>query len=199
MRRAIVLPAVAALFAVPALQAQPSTTIVVPSPGEQIALAVQAAPAGMRDGATVMGYNPAGELIRLRAGTNAMICLADDPKEVTFHVSCYHRSLEPFMARGRQLRARTGGATQEQVDSIRLREIRAGRYRIPDRAMLYQLFAPSDSVDVANSVVRSPGRLDVVYLPYATPATTGLSTDPVRRGPWLMYPGKPWAHIMIGS
>lgn len=199
MHRLITLAAALAFFAVPALQAQPSTTLVVPSPGEQIALAVQAAPAAMRDGAMVMGYNPAGELVRLRAGSNAMICLADDPKEVNFHVSCYHRSLEPFMARGRQIRARTPGATREQVDSIRLREIRAGRYRIPDRSMLYQVFAPSDSVDVTSGVVRSPGRLDVVYLPYATPATTGLSTDPVRRGPWLMYPGKPWAHIMIGS
>ena len=170
----------------------------VPSPAEQIALAVQAAPLPFRDAATVFGYNSAGQLVRLRAGSNNIICLADDPAVPNFHVSCYHRSLEPFMARGRELRARPGGATSEQVDSIRARDITGRRYRIPDRSMLYQIFAPSDSVDVRNGRVHSPSYLHVVYLPYATADNTGLSTDPARGTPWLMYPGKPWAHIMIG-
>ena len=30
-----------------------------------------------------------------------MICLADDPNESPrWHVACYHKALEPFMARG---------------------------------------------------------------------------------------------------
>ena len=37
----------------------------------------------------------------------------------------------------------------------------------------------------------------VVYVPYATPESTGLSTTAVSGGPWLMYPGTPGAHIMI--
>ena len=37
----------------------------------------------------------------------------------------------------------------------------------------------------------------VVYTPYATPESTGLSATPVPGGPWLMFPGKPTAHIMI--
>ena len=37
----------------------------------------------------------------------------------------------------------------------------------------------------------------VVYAPFATPESTGLSTTPVPGGPWLMYPGKAGAHIMI--
>lgn len=197
MRGVIVLAGSLALAA-PCLHAQPSTTVAIPTPGEQIVLAIQAAPPAFREGATVLGYNADGQLVRLRAGTNGIICLADDPKAVGFHVSCYHRSLEPFMARGRQLRARPGGATTEVVDSVRLADIRAGRFRIPERAMLYQIFAPSDSVDVRNGRVSSPSFLHVVYLPYATTESTGLSTDPMRGMPWLMYPGKPWAHIMIG-
>ncbi len=180
------------------LAAPPLWSQAAPTAAEQIALAVQAAPRDMRDAATVMGYNSAGELVSLRAGTNAMICLADDPKDQDFHVSCYHRSLEPFMARGRAIRARTGGATREQVDSIRLREIRAGRYRVPDRAMLYQIFAQRDSVDATNARILGHARLDIVYLPNATTASTGLPTQPTRGIPWLMYPGTPWAHIMIG-
>ncbi|HUF64767.1 MAG TPA: hypothetical protein VMM17_02210 [Gemmatimonadaceae bacterium] len=198
MRCLIVLAALAALVAGQSLHAQPVTTVSIPTAGEQIALAVQAAPPAFREGAAVLGYRADGQLVRLRAGSNGIICLADDPKEVNFHASCYHRSLEPFMARGRQLRARPGGATSEVVDSIRLADIRAGRLRVPERAMLYQIFAPSDSVDVRTSSVRSPSYLHVVYLPYATTESTGLSTDPMRGTPWLMYPGKPWAHIMIG-
>jgi hypothetical protein len=169
-----------------------------PTPAEQIALAIQAAPASMREGATVMGYNSGGQLVRLRAGSNDLICLADNAAQPVFHVACYHRSLEPFMARGRQIRARAGGATNEQVDSLRLADIRARRFRIPSGAVLYQIFAPRDSVDVTNATVRSPSHLRVVYLPYATAASTGLSTEPLRGTPWLMDAGKPWAHIMIG-
>jgi hypothetical protein len=186
------------LLAASALSAQPSGTVATPTPGEQIALAIQAAPPAFREGAAVYGYHADGQFVRLRAGTNGIICLADDPKAENFHVSCYHRSLEPFMARGREIRARPGGATAEIVDSVRLSDIRAGRLRVPERAMLYQIFAPADSVNVRNGTVRSPSFLHVVYLPYATAESTGLSTDPMRGTPWLMYPGKPWAHIMIG-
>jgi hypothetical protein len=168
------------------------------TPAEQIALAVQAAPPAFRDGATVLGYNSTGQLVRLRSGTNDLICLADNPAQPVFHVACYHRSLEPFMARGRQIRARAGGATSEQVDSLRLADIRARRFRIPSGATLYQIFAPRDSVDNAAATVRSPSHLRVVYLPYATTASTGLSSEPMRGTPWLMDAGKPWAHIMIG-
>jgi hypothetical protein len=38
----------------------------------------------------------------------------------------------------------------------------------------------------------------VVYIPYATQATTGLPLRPVTNGgPWLMDPGSHRAHIMI--
>jgi len=39
--------------------------------------------------------------------------------------------------------------------------------------------------------------LYVVYIPYMAPATSGLTANPLAGGPWIMYPGKPWAHIMI--
>jgi hypothetical protein len=190
-------PAIALLsVSVAAGAQQPSPS--APTPAEQIALAVQAAPPTLREGAAVLGYNASGQLVRLRPGTNNLICLADDPRGDNFHVSCYHRSLEPFMARGRELRARSGGATSAQVDSIRLADIAARRYRIPERTMLYQIFAPRDSVNVRDGQVRGRSHLHVVYIPYATPESTGLSTDPMRGTPWLMDPGKPWAHIMIG-
>ena len=74
-------------------------------------------PAGTPDeekgGATVYGYSPNKELVVLRKGTNEVICLSDDPPQPGFSVACYHRDLEPFMQRGRELRKE--GKSQEEV------------------------------------------------------------------------------------
>ena len=76
----------------------------IPAADMQIKTAVLAAPKEQRENATVMGYSPKGELVVLRKGSNGMICLADDPGQKGFSVSCYHENLEPFMARGRALK-----------------------------------------------------------------------------------------------
>jgi hypothetical protein len=49
----------------------------------------------------------------------------------------------------------------------------------------------------ATNTITKPYRRYVVYTPYATPESSGLSTMPIPGGPWLMFPGKPSAHIMI--
>jgi hypothetical protein len=188
MRTILLLTGSAALAASAAAQ--------VPSPEIQIAAAVQAAPAPLRDGAAVLGYRNYHRLVTLRAGTNELICLGDDPAVRSWHVACYHRDLEPFMRRGRELEAE--GKARPQIDSTRLAEIQAGTLVMPDgpRA-LYNLYAPAESVDVATGLARNPTVLNVVYLPYATPESTGLPLQPAPGLPWLMAPGKPWAHIMI--
>ena len=171
-------------------------TSAYPSASRQIAAAVSPLPLPLRASATVLGYGAGGKLVTLRRGSNDMICLADDPSQKMYHVACYHRSLEPFMARGRELHARK--LSREAIDSVRLSDVKSGRYAMPSKpAALYQYFAPRDSVDAATGVVNGASYLYVVYTPYATPASTGLTANPVDGGPWIMYPGKPWAHIMI--
>jgi hypothetical protein len=171
-------------------------TVTYATPQRQIAAAVSTMPANLRANATVLGYNTSGKLVTLRKGSNDMICVADDPAQKMFHVACYHRSLEPFMARGRELHARN--VSREAIDSIRLADVKRGRYAMPSKpAALYQYFAPRDSVNGETGVVSGASYLYVVYMAYATPATTGLPASPIEGGPWIMYPGKPWAHIMI--
>jgi hypothetical protein len=160
----------------------------------QIASAVLPAPAEQRDGATVLGYGPDRRLITLREGTGLMVCLADDPADNRFHVACYHRSLEPFMALGRELRSR--GLSPQAMDSARFSEIESGRLRMPPAASLYSITGPAGSYDPAANEVRGGRSLYVVYLPYATAASTGLPTTPARGTPWLMDPGTPKAHVM---
>jgi hypothetical protein len=169
----------------------------VPPPPQQIAAALLAAPKELRPNATVLGYTAEGKLVVLRKGTGPMICLASNPKEKQFHVACYHRSLEPFMARGRALRAE--GVTGDRVDSVRFAEVRAGKLAMPTAAMLYSLTGPAGSFDPATGTAPKAEPLFVVYLPNATAASTGLSAEPVEGGPWIMFPGTPKAHIMLQS
>jgi hypothetical protein len=167
-----------------------------PSAREQIAAAVLPAPEDMRANATVLGYAPNGKLTRLRKGNGALICLASNPKSDRFHVACYQRSLEPFMARGRALRAR--GVKGDQVDSVRFGEVRSGKLSMPRHAaVLYSLTGPAGSFDSATGTAPKAQPLFVVYVPFATAKSTGLSTIPVEHGPWIMDPGTPKAHLMF--
>ena len=168
----------------------------LPPVDQQIAAAVIALPKDMRDGAGVMGYKVAGKLELLRPVKNGMLCLADDPAEKQFHVSCYHNSMEPFMARGRALRA--AGTTAAQVDTVRFAEVKAGKIKMPTApASLYQLFADVNDFNGATASVSKPRSLFVVYVPFATEMSTGLSAKSSEKGPWLMFPGTPKAHIMF--
>src|SRR6185369_8252735 len=96
---------------------------------QQISAAVLPAPAEFRDAATVFGYDAKGKLGVLRQGTGALNCLAPDPAGKDFHVACYAKSMEPFMARGRALRA--SGVKGDAVDSARFAEVRAGKLVMP--------------------------------------------------------------------
>ena len=205
--------AVAALLPAAALaQGTPATPAATPAAAparaaltaeQQIAAAVLPLPEHMRAGATVLGYastatsgaaGGAPALSTLRRGTNAMICLAPDPQGEQFHVACYHRALEPFMARGRALRR--SGVKGEQVDSARFREIAQGKLQMPKSGgMLYTL--TGGTFDPAAGTAEGARFLYVMYLPGATEASSGISAVPSRTGPWLMFPGTPKAHIMF--
>jgi hypothetical protein len=169
-----------------------------PPPDQQVAAAVHAAPDAMQAGAAVKGYNEASELVTLREGSNELICVADEPGDDRFHVACYHKRLEPFMQRGRDLRAE--GVDPAAVDSIRRAEIERGALDLPSHPMaLYSLTGPADSYDAAADSVSGASPLYVVYTPFATGEELGLPTRPTGNVPWLMEPGTPWAHIMITS
>ncbi len=169
----------------------------VPSAEVQIKSAVLAAPEDKRADATVYGYNAKGEFVVLRKGTNEMICLADNPKQKGFSVSCYHKDLEPFMARGRELKA-SGKTTQETFD-IREEEAKSGKLVMPKQASNLQVFsAPDEAFNSATGEVTNGKFRYVVYIPWATAASTGLPTKPEAPGmPWIMNPGTHRAHIMI--
>ena len=180
-----------ALFA----HAQAATpSIPIPPPAQQIAVAVQAAPEDRREGAMVLGYDESGKLGTLRAGTNDIVCLGDDPKAEGINVACYHKDLEPFMARGRELLAK--GVTSKEREETRWKEIESGALKMPREPRTLHVLTGS-GVDPTTNVVKDAYLRWVVYTPFATAETTGLPIRPVPGGPWIMFPGTPTAHIMI--
>lgn len=169
----------------------------IPAAEVQIKTALLAAPTEKRAGAMVYGYSEKGEFIVLQKGTNELICLADDPNQKGLSVSCYHKDLEPFMARGRELKAQ--GKTFQEIFAIREAEAKSGKLMMPKQASNLQVYsAPAEAYNPVTGEVTKGSFRYVVYIPWATAASTGLPTKPEAPGmPWIMDPGTHRAHIMI--
>lgn len=165
----------------------------VPPAAWQIETALMAVPEEFRDGAKVYGYDASGRFATLREGSNAYIALADDPAATGFSTAAYHKDLDPFMARGRQLKAE--GKDFKQIFDIREAEVRAGVLKMPERATLCVF---TGTVNPQTRKIENPYVRYVFYIPFATGETTGLPTTPAPPGhAWLMDPGTHRAHIMI--
>ena len=163
------------------------------SPEEQIAEAILAAPEDRRSDATVLGWRD-GKVVTLREGTNELVCLAHTPGAPRYSVACYHKDLEPFMARGRELTA--AGITGQVRAETRLKEVDEGKLEMPrSPRTLYVLHG--SGFDTDSKQVEEPYLRWVIYVPYATPESTGLGTKGGESLPWLMGEGTAGAHIMI--
>ena len=163
----------------------------------QIKTAVLAAPEELRDGVKVYGYDPSGELVVLREGTNHLVCIADDPSKKGINVSCYSEKLEPFMARGRQILEEGKGEMDKR--NIRKQEAESGELALTDApAMTYILSGTEENYNPATGELKDGYFRYVIYIPYATTESTGLPDKPFAPGmPWLMDPGTHRAHIMV--
>ena len=166
----------------------------IPPREVQIAGAILAAPPELRDGAAVLGFDASGKRVQIREGKNELICLAADPAKTTFEVDCYHKDLEPFMARGRELLAEK--ITGAKRNEIRFKEVEEGKVKMPrEPRTLYVL--TGSGFNAATGTVENSYLRWVIYITFATPQSTGLSTKASESAPWLMSPGTAGAHIMI--
>lgn len=162
-----------------------------------IATALMAAPEESRSNCKVIGYNMAGEFVTLREGDNEFIVLADNPNKPGFNAACYHKDLEPFMARGRALKKE--GKTVEEIFDIREEEAKSGKLDMGKQGSTLHIYYGADEMyDPETSKVTGAKYRYVVYLPFATSESTGLPEKPIRANhPWIMNPGTHRAHIMI--
>ncbi len=164
-----------------------------PSKEWQIKTALMAVPTDYKDGAKVYGYDSNGNFITLREGTNDYIAIADNPSDNRFSTAAYHKELEPFMARGRELRAE--GKDGKTIFDMRENEVKAGKLKMPDKATLCVF---TGDINAETKEIENPYTRYVFYIPFATGESTGLPTTPTPPGhAWLMDPGTHRAHIMI--
>ena len=155
-----------------------------------------AAPEESRSDCTVIGYNMAGEFVTFKEGNNRFIVLVDNPNQDGFNAACYHKDLEPFMARGRALKAE--GKNRQEIFDIREAEMKSGKLKITTGATLHIYYGAKTMYDPETSKVKGAQLRYVVYMPWATAASTGLPETPIAANhPWIMNPGTHRAHIMI--
>ncbi len=93
---------------------------------------------------------------------------------------------------------RNGITARPEIDRIRREEIESGALAMPrEPRALYSLFGDPAAFDYETGELEGARGLYVLYMPFATEESTGISTVSSRDRPWLMFPGTPWAHIMI--
>ena len=165
----------------------------IPPKDWQIKTALMAVPKDYQAGSKVYGYDSNGKFITLREGSNEYIAIADKPGDERFSTAAYHKDLEPFMARGRQLRSE--GKDGKTIFDMRENEVKAGTLKMPDKATLCVF---TGEVNADTKEIENPYLRYVFYIPFATGESTGLPTTPTPPGhAWIMDPGTHRAHIML--
>jgi len=155
---------------------------------QKIADAMSAAPQGISKDATIMDWpdTPNGKPKQLRAGTNGWVCYPAMP-EMHAGVSgddpmCLDKSwqvwAEAWMNKSQPKVSSSGIAYMLKGD--------AGASNTDPFAM-----APS----ATNQWVTSPPHTMVLYPD--TKMLDGFPTDPKNGGPWVMWKGTPYAHLMV--
>ena len=121
--------------------------------------------------------------------SSAQEVLAGLVERVTFHNT--ENGFCVLRAKVRGHRDLGGGAAHKQ----RWKEVDDGKVKMPkEPRMLYVM--TGKGFDSATGTITDSYLRWVIYVPYATPESTGLTTKSGTE-PWLMYPGTAGAHIMI--
>lgn len=155
------------------------------APTDRIGVAMSAAPAGISTNAAIMEFDSTGALVELRAGTNGWMCLPDDNPAVP-------------------------GDAPICVDGPWQQWISALTARVPPQVtavgvsyMLQGGLAASNTDPFATAPPEGAEWLrDGPHLMIIVPDLSqlaGLPTSHGHGGPYVMWAGTPYAHIMIPS
>ena len=168
------------------------------SQSQAIAAAVLPLPAALRNGATVVRLDNAGQPETLRNGTNGMVCIADKPGDAQFDVRCYRDSFIHVVYRTFQL---GGDVSSPKVGA----EIAAGQLKLSNEPTAgFRCLGSASSYDSSTNSFRDKGGCwESVHFPFRTAREVGfpdMSEVPEnlrRTVPYVMASGTYWAHVMI--
>ncbi|MGH8371091.1 MAG: hypothetical protein ACRESC_08920 [Gammaproteobacteria bacterium] len=172
----------------------------------EIAAAVLPLPAVLRDAATVVRLDDAGQPHVLRKGNNGMVCITDRPGDTHFDVRCYMDSFMPLIYRAHGLMHQgKENETQAEMMAEITAEIKAGKLKLPDHPTAgYRCYGPASGYDPATNSVSPPVYCwQSIHFPFRTAQEIGLPeesqlTDSQKiNTPYVMLSGTYWAHVMI--
>jgi hypothetical protein len=159
----------------------------------EVALAISAAPAHLRDAATVFVFGRDGYR-RVRVGTNGFTCLVNrdgaQSGDRTLRPTCWDgegsRTIVPVMLRVGTLLAqgKSAAAIRDDIDT----GFRTGHFQAPTRVgIAYMLAGDVRDVDTATGAVRSLAHPPhyMIYAPGVTNADIGMTIEASRRDPTL--------------
>ena len=148
--------------------------------------ALLAAPANLREGATVIKWNPDFTYETVKKGTNRLVCYdrSGQPAQPAFSIECTSLANLERVAQNMRFEA-MGDKRQAMLDAA---EKDGTRVKPEYGSVFYNLSGPDRERARSHTTVAVPG---------ATAQSTGLPDNGKAGGAWIMNAGTTTAHIMI--
>ena len=157
------------------------------APAAGVDTALLAAPANLREGATVIKWKPDFTYDTLRKGTNRLVCFdrSGQPQQQPFMVECTSIANLDRVAQNLKFEAAGDKAkTQALIDEA---EKNGTRVKPEYGSVWYHVMGP-DREHARNHMT--------IAVPGATTQSTGLPDNPKQGGVWIMNAGTTTAHLM---
>jgi hypothetical protein len=164
-----------------------STSALAQAPADAIATAVSAAPANLRDGATVVKWKPDFTYETLKKGTNRLVCYdrSGFPLQQAFSIEC--TSIANLDRVAQNLKAEALGDKAKSEAMLNEEEKNGTRVKPEFGSVFYHLMGPDKDHARTHMTIAVPG---------ATTQSIGLPDKPGQGGVWIMNAGTTTAHIM---
>ena len=162
-----------------------STSALAQAPAADIDKALLAAPANMRDGATVIKWKPDFTYETLKKGTNRLVCYdkSGAPKQQPFMVECTSIANLDRAAQNMKFEA-AGDKTQALIDAA---EKDGTRVKPEFGSVWYHVMGADKDHTRTHMTIAVPG---------ATTQSIGLPDNNKQGGVWIMNAGTTTAHLM---
>ena len=151
--------------------------------------ALLAAPAPLRDQATVIKWNPANwTYTTLRKGTNRLVCFDKSglPGQLPFSIECSSIGNMDRMTQNMKFESETDRAKRQAA--LDAAEKDGTRAKPEFGSIFYHLMGQDQATARTHFTIAVPG---------ATTASLGVPDNPKMGGVWNMNPGTSTAHLMI--
>jgi hypothetical protein len=164
-----------------------STSALAQAPADTIDKALAAAPANLRDGATIIKWKPDYTYDTLKQGTNRLVCYdrSGFPLQQPFSIEC--TSIANLDRVAQNLKAEASGDKGKSEAMLNAEEKDGTRVKPEFGSVWYHLSGPDKEHARPHITIAVPG---------ATTQTMGLPENGKQGGVWIMNAGTTTAHLM---